>query len=759
MFASIMDGMKAQRERSTTNRREAAKLFNEHLKNQSDLGIEVTEQSLADAWDSNSGGVMRKHAPTQQRLQSIVTAQNKSLAEKQAATDFAATEQQRRVDAFVLEDLKKGLNENSMLGDGARSVEDLNTSFTEMFENNPLMIESYIRQSGVGGNRLGEMQKGFYAEAQAPQMELVLQHIAAGSYDASTLKKVYTNVDPAFIDNAVDQAKKDQAQQDKEFEQADIIFAEGRDVFAEGRITFKNQQVTFQRKEKEAILAAAQKVVQDTYQNKFNNLTLVEKNAAIEKAEKDIIRLVIEQNQDDLKFAQDQYTFHADVTQAILTAADLVTTRAATNAESAYNFGQTKVEDSQALKVFNQDQAKQPAIDLQSAKKDIDDNYTTATIETVTADLSRWGLTDPAIITQTWNQVRKKQEVFDLTGMTANNNSVKEKLITATSKNQKRVADFKVMTNSSLLANFKSVPADYHPEINAVAQRHIIGSDTVMPMRDWITKQVESGAWDDTNAVQRQSALYTWLESTGTPTYSSQMAQLQANSKSLAGVTQYTPARFKEVYISAFQTDAEYAIAQMENASQSNNVAGYNSAKASLAVLLTETQQDLLARKNNPQKAFGMRASQEEMSAATTDLGQLLKTIIDASEGIEVPVEKDEVDKGLRYEPVLFTPDFGSSSRIRSVDDALSYLANRTGGRAFSASGLSALQDDYTNLISSHEANKEELKKLENTNNVTEKLRLDKLLVENLNKLHEIHFEVKQIIRKVIADSERVGFI
>jgi len=755
MFASIMDGMKAQRERSTTNRREAAKLFNEHLKNQSDLGIEVTEQSLADAWDSNSGGVMRKHAPTQQRLQSIVTAQNKSLAEKQLVSEINQLEQSQKI---------RAMNESSLQGffkTQARKIptaKDIST-LRESLGTNQLLLDDFDTYTGSGTN-IASMQSAYDRDQQAPEMEKVMQLIATMRFpDAESLKKVYTNVNPEFIDNAVAQAQQGIDQQDKEFEQADIIFAEGRDVFAEGRITFKNQQVTFQREEKEAILAAAQKVVQDTYQNKFNNLTLVEKNAAIEKAEKDIIRLVIEQNQDDLKFAQDQYTFHADVTQAILTAADLVTTRAATNAESAYNFGQTKVEDSQALKVFNQDQAKQPAIDLQSAKKDIDDNYTTATIETVTADLSRWGLTDPAIITQTWNQVRKKQEVFDLTGMTANNNAVKEKLITATSKNQKRVADFKVMTNSSLLANFKSVPADYHPEINAVAQRHIIGSDTVMPMRDWITKQVESGAWDDTNAVQRQSALYTWLESTGTPTYSSQMAQLQANSKSLAGVTQYTPARFKEVYISAFQTDAEYAIAQMENASQSNNVAGYNSAKASLAVLLTETQQDLLARKNNPQKAFGMRASQEEMSAATTDLGQLLKTIIDASEGIEVPVEKDEVDKGLRYEPVLFTPDFGSSSRIRSVDDALSYLANRTGGRAFSASGLSALQDDYTNLISSHEANKEELKKLENTNNVTEKLRLDKLLVENLNKLHEIHFEVKQIIRKVIADSERVGFI
>ena len=758
MFASIMDGMKAQRERSTTNRREAAKLFNEHLKNQSDLGIEVTEQSLADAWDSNSGGVMRKHAPTQQRLQSIVTAQNKSLAEKQAATDFAATEQQRRVDAFVLEDLKKGLNENSMLGDGARSVEDLNTSFTEMFENNPLMIESYIRQSGVGGNRLGEMQKGFYAEAQAPQMELVLQHIAAGSYDASTLKKVYTNVDPEFIDNAVAQAKKDQAQQDKEFEQADIIFAEGRDVFAEGRITFKNQQVTFQRKEKEAILAAAQKVVQDTYQNKFNNLTLVEKNAAIEKAEKDIIRLVIEQNQDDLKFAQDQYTFHADVTQAILTAADLVTTRAATNAESAYNFGQTKVEDSQALKVFNQDQAKQPAMDLRDAKKDIDATFQTATIESVTASLAAWGITDPAVIKQTWDETRSQQEVFDLTGMTANNNSVDQKIQKATLANQKRVADFKKLTNQTLIANFKGVPVDYHPQINALGGRYILDSNRAQVLRVYIAGQVESGAWDDANATQVQAALNGWAETNNIPTYSSQMAVMQLNSKKLAGVTQYTPTRFKDVYMDQFQTDAQYFIDVMESASQSNNLAGYDNAKASLALLLNDTQQDLLAREKDPQKAFGMRASQDEMSKVTSELKIMMKEMIASGEGVLAPEKKDEVDQGLRYEPVLFKPVFGSNTRIRSVDDAISYLENRTSGRSIyvTPQQLRDLQDEYNSLITSHEADKEELKNAQDT---TRKIELDDKIRANLEQLHEKHFEVDRLVRKVIDEGENASSI
>ena len=752
MFAAILDGMHTQRDKNTTNRREAAKLFNEHLKNQSDLGIAVTEESLSDAWNSNSGGVMQRHAPTQQRLQGIVTAQNKSLAEKQLVSEINQLEQSQKI---------RAMNESSLQGffkTQARKIptaEDIST-LRESLGTNQLLLDDFDTYTGSGTN-IASMQSAYDRDQQAPEMEKVMQLIATMRFpDAESLKKVYTNVNPEFIDNAVAQAQQGIDTADK---------LEGRD------------DLIFEQAQEDRVTNLAREIVEQAQADSNFKLNTLQLEAALLKARVAVKRLVIDNKQDDATFAQN---FEANVVAAAtlaqtainaeidrirnmsaedLAAEQLATTNKQGNKEAVYNFGQKQVVDTAANAATQRDVSLQPAMDLRDAKKDIDATFQTATIESVTASLAAWGITDPAVIKQTWDETRSQQEVFDLTGMTANNNAVKEKLITATSKNQKRVADFKVMTNSSLLANFRSVPVDYHPEINAVAQRHIIDSDTVMPMRDWITKQVESGAWDDTNSVQRQSALYTWLESTGTPTYSSQMAKLQANSRSLAGVTQYTPARFKEVYISQFQTDAEYAIAQMENASQSNNVAGYNSAKASLAILLNDTQQDLLARKNNPQKAFGMRASQEEMSSATTELGQLLKTIIDASEGIEVPVKKDEVDSDLRYEPVLFTPDFGSSSRIRSVDDALSYLANRTGGRAFSASGLSDLQDDYTNLISSHEANKEELKKLENTNNVTEKLRLDKLLVENLNKLHEIHFEVKQIIRKVIADSERVGFI
>ena len=744
MFASIMDGMKAQRERSTTNRREAAKLFNEHLKNQSDLGIEVTEQSLADAWDSNSGGVMRKYAPTQQRLQSIVTAQNKALAEKQAATDFAATEQQRKVDEFVLEDLKRGLNENSMLGDGARSVEDLNTSFTEMFENNPLMMESYSRQAGVGGNRLGEMQKGFYSEVQAPQMQKVMELIATGSFDALTLKKVYPNVDPKFIDDAVAKAIKTEAQRDKEFNQADIRFAQGT-------TTFQNQQVIFNREQEAAILTAAQTVKDRAFTNTSNEMTL-------DAAREAVTRLVIEQAQKDIVFGREGITFRRDIQKDILTAAQLVIERAATNAESAYNFGQTKVVDAQELKVFNQDQAKQPAMDLRDAKKDINATFQTATIESVTASLAAWGITDPAVIKQTWNETRSQQEVFDLTGMTANNNAVEQKIQKATLANQKRVADFKKLTNQTLLANFKSVPVDYHPQINALAGRYIIDSNRAQVLRVYIAGQVESGAWDDANATQVQAALNGWAETNNIPTYSSQMAAMQLNSKNLAGVTQYTPTRFKDVYMNKFQTDAEYAIAQMENASQSNNLAGYNNAKASLALLLNDTQQDLLAREKDPQKAFGMRASQDEMSKVTSELKVMMKDMIASGEGVLAPEKKEEVDQGLRYDPVLFKPAFGSNTRIRSVDDAISYLENRTSGRSLyvTPQQLRDLQDEYNSLITSHEADKEELK---NTKDPTRQIELDDKIRANLEQLHEKHFEVDRLVRKVIDEGENASSI
>ena len=749
MFASIMDGMKAQRERSTTNRREAAKLFNEHLKNQSDLGIEVTEQSLSDAWDANSGGVLRKHAPTQQRLQGIVTAQNKSRAEKQAVAEIAQMERDQTIRGFNEKALQSFFKTQS---GKIPTAEDI-SALRESLGTNQLRLDDFDTLTGKGTN-IASMQSVFDRDQQAPEMEKVMQLIATmKTPDADSLKKVYTNVDPAFIDNAVAQAQKG-------IDRSNVL--EGRD------------DIKFAQDQEDRVTDLARKIVEQAQADSNFTLNTAQLEAALLKAEVAVKRLVITNTQDDANFAQD---FEANVVAAAalakgainadidrirnmsaedLAAEQLKIANAQGNKEATYNFGQKQTVDTATNAAADRAVALQPAMDLRSAKADINASFKTATIESVTASLERWGITDPAVITQTWNETRSKQEVFDLTGMTANNNSVDQKLQKATLANQKLVADFKQQNNQTLIANFKSVPVDYHPQINALGQHYVITSNRAQSLRVYIAGEIEKGAWDDANATQVQAALNGWAETNNIPTYSGQMAQMQLNSKNLAGVTQYTPTRFRDVYIDQFQTDAQYAIDLMESASQSNNLAGYDNAKASLATLINETQQDVLAREKDPQKAFGMRASQDEMSKVMSELKVMMKEMFASGQGVSAPEKKVDVDQGLRYDPVLFKPEFGSNTRIRSVDNAISYLENRKSGRALyvTPQQLRDLQDEYKALITSHEADKEELK---NTTDTTRAIELDRIIKSNLEQLHEKHFEVGRLVRKVINEGENAS--
>jgi len=147
-----------------------------------------------------------------------------------------------------------------------------------------------------------------------------------------------------------------------------------------------------------------------------------------------------------------------------------------------------------------------------------------------------------------------------------------------------------------------------------------------------------------------------------------------------------------------------------------------------------------------------MRASQAEMSAVTTELDQLIRTMIDSSKEIEAPVKKVEVDKELRYDPSLFTPDFGSNSRIKTIDDAVNYLDAQTSTSFYGErDDLVNLQEEFRNLSKSHEESKVELGK---TTVANDQLKLDKIIKENLIRLNKITFEVKKIMRKVIKDSE-----
>jgi len=744
MFASIMDGMKAQRERSTTNRREAAKLFNEHLKNQSELGIEVTEQSLSDAWDANSGGVLRKHAPTQQRLQSIVAAQNKSLAEKQAVADIDALDRDRKIRGFNTTDLETFFTQNA----GAVPDSDSYQEFLKTLGGNSLRIDDANLLTGNGAN-MAAMQSAFERKGQDAKASTVSGLIELGVTSEAALQF-------SAPDMPIETIRAMVAKYQKGVDRSDVL--EGRD------------DLIFEQAQEDRVTNLAREIVEQAQADSNFKLNTAQLEAALLQAKVAVKRLVVTNSQDDATFAQNfeanvvaaatlaKQTINAEIdrirnmTAEDLAAEQLATTNKQGNAEAVYNFGQKQVVDTAANAATQRDVSLQPAMDLRDAKKDINATFKTATIESVTASLAAWGITDPTVIKQTWDETRSQQEVFDLTGMTTHNNAIEQKLMKATTTNQKRVADFKQLTNSTLLDNFVGLPDKYKPEINNVAQRYIIDSSIAQEMRVFVDNEIQSGAWENANPIQITAALNEWLESINVPTYSSQMAQLQANSRSLAGVTQYTPIRFKEVYMGEFQTDAQYFIDQMNNASQSDNLAGYTTAKASLAILLNETQQDLSARKKDPQKAFGMRASQAEMSAVTTELDQLIRTMIDSSKEIEAPVKKVEADKELRYDPSLFTPDFGSNSRIKTIDDAVNYLDAQTSTSFYGErDDLVNLQEEFRNLSKSHEESKVELGK---TTVANDQLKLDKIIKENLIRLNKITFEVKKIMRKVIKDSE-----
>ena len=748
MFAGIMEGMASQDAKTTTNRIEAAKLFNEHIKNQSDLGIEVTEQSLSDAWNSNSGGVMQRHAPTQQRLQGIVTAQNKALAEKDRAASFKAAVDQRTLYGYVETDINKALDLNRFSKTPMNNA-DLYDSLTGQYPVGSLQLQELQNQTR-SGNNLTDMQSFRDNEALSEASLELGKQLAQGYNDPKNLKSLFPSLSLSQIEAYIARYNEDRAQVTKGWDQADVIYEEGR-------TTFKNQQVTFKRKEEEAILAAAQKVVADTYQNKFNNLTLVEKNAAIEKAKEDIIRLVIEQEQDDLEFAQDQYTFHADVTKSILTAADLVTTRAATNASTAVDDGQQIIDNTVTNAATARSVSLQPAQDLRDAKIDINSNYKTATIESVTADLARWGLTDPAIITQTWDQVRAKQEEFDLTGMTTHNAAREQKLIKSTSSNQKRVADLKAATNATLQANFvnKNLPDNVGPPINAAGQRYIIDSLTAQKVAKHVNEQVAKGAWAELSQPEITEALFIFLQEQNVPTYANELAKLESVSRGLVGADQYTPAAFKDQYIPALQRDAEYAIAMMEQASQSNNLAAYTQGKGMLALLLSQTQQDLVIRKKDQQKAFGTRASQAEVMEVTTELEELMLMLTNSSKAIAAPVEAVKVINNLDYNESIFTPDSGSSARIDSIDKAVAYLENQTSGKFYNQKDdLINFKAEFAKLTEDYELAKKDLAAATAAGNVNEEIRLDNLIADNLGKIFDIQYDVRQIIRRVIADSQ-----
>ena len=652
MFAGILDGMHAQDAKNTTNRREAAKLFNEHLKNQSDLGIAVTEESLSDAWNSNSGGVMQRYAPTQQRLQSIVTAQNKSLAEKQLVSEINQLEQDQKI---------RAMNESSLQGffkTQARRIPtatDIST-LRESLGTNQLLLDDFDTYTGSGTN-IAAMQSAYDRDQQAPEMEKVVQLIATmKTPDAELLKKVYTNVDPAFIDNAVAQAQKGIDQKDKEFEQADILFAEGR-------TTFKNQQVIFNREEQDAILSAAQLVKDRSFTNTSNEMTL-------EAAKEAVTRLVIEQNQADIVFGREGVTFRRDITKDILTAADLVITRKADNARNVVDDAQKGKDNTQKGLLVERANANYPADQLELAYEVVNRQVkvNAATKQSVIAALAGRGITDQDTIDNTWNLVNATQSQQLMTEMT----QIKGSNAVALAKEEAQISILikeDVKTNQDKIANHMNAMKYSEGVVSAsniVSARFIISGREIGYFQDYVKKKVADGSWENASQVEILDSMAEFVARKN-PTFASKQAELVAQAKLRIGPDPYTPLGYKG-YVNETTDEFNVHLKSMETAIENKNLTDFKVAKGALTSLLIDMQADTKARKSNPQKVFGKTVTPEEVASSL----QLMKDLVTdmATKGdMKPPEEAAAVPENERpFDDQLYRPPLNGTKRLMDMD-------------------------------------------------------------------------------------------
>lgn len=681
MFAAIMDGMHSQREKNTTNRRTSAKLFNEHLKNQADLGIEVTEESLSDAWNANSGGVMQRHAPTQQRLQGIVTAQNKTLADKQAIDSFNLLKQNREIDAFIKQDIEDAMTIRSTSGN-TQSDEEFYAQLQSPYADNPVMSAALGTMTG-NGLRLRDMQKSLDAAAQSPMADQIVKMVNGGFRNAKALKDAYPQVDPALIDALVAEGVEAKGQQRKQFSQADTIYQEGR-------TTFQNQQVVFDQNQQASILAAAQLAVKTKHNNTFDTMTLVEKTAAIEAAKEAVIRKVLENSQDDMIYGEGRISFANNISKAIKDAEREVVEQAQQDDTLSRTNTQTDIVNQDQNAIRANTVGTIGADNLASANSVIDRQVSAnlATKESVTQALSSYTITDQATIDDVWNLTNVRQSRSIMQEMTKVN-------LMNTDKMAKKEAEIStliledVKTNQDNLANHIAVVEGVTEQVKSaavlVAARFNISGDEIFYFQDFVAKKIKEGTWDEASSQQVAQSMEEFA-ATRNPTFASKRAMLVAQAKNQIGPDQYTPLAFEAKYV--FDTSSEFDahLMSMQTAIENSDPIGFAVGKGGVTSLIIEMQADLKQRQSLPQQAFGSTATEEEVLQAIEVMQKLLADSAASAGNMVAPVEEVKEAEVIRqFAPNLYKASLTSTGDIKTIDDAVSVIQgninDKTGNR------------------------------------------------------------------------------
>ena len=670
MFAGIMDGMHKQRAANTTNRRESSRLFNEHLKNAQEMGVEMNTEDLTNAWYQNSGGVLARHAPSQSRLQSIVDAQNKSIAEKDRVSAFKADTDQRALYNYVESDIAKAIKQNRF-STAPMSNADLYESLTGQYQAGSLQLQELQSQTR-NGLSLGDMQSLQDNEALSEYSLELGKQIDKGFTNAEDLKSLFPSLSLNQIKAYVAKYQKTENQKDKEFRQADLIFARTG-------ITFQNQQVVFNREQEAAILTAAQTVKDRAFTNKSNTMT-------IEAAKEAVTRLVIEQMQSDLVFGQGQYTFANGVEKEILTAVQTATERLMTNTNAVVDINQ-KVMDNAQTQVSNTDQnaikenqvATIPAANAANANVIIERQVEVdeATFESVKAAYNSYNITDEAVIQNAWDLTNARQSRSIMTGMTTTNLSNASKLASSETDIAELIAKEITANSKKLGDHVKAITtnSDIASAADLLSQKYEMKGNFISAFQDEIKEKIDTGEWEE--ATQTQILISMTEMAQGVfPTYESKRASLVAAAKIRIGPDQYTPLAFKDLYMVEVQKEIDAHLATMNQAITNQDRNSFLVGQGSMASLAVEIIADLKVRGKIPQKAFGPAVTTEEISEAISGMTDIITQGNVAASKMEIPAEKEAVVKESRaFDANLYVPQlYASGGPITSIEGALSII-------------------------------------------------------------------------------------
>ena len=456
-----------------------------------------------------------------------------------------------------------------------------------------------------------------------------------------------------------------------------------------GVITWEGQQVTLKRQEQEAITAAARLLVTQSRDDTDYAMKLA-------KAEKDVARELITDRQKDVVFKQGVLTYNfnfeeatKDAAQKILDQgyADVDRGRQTTREDLAA--GELKKDNTQKALLVEQTNANYPAEQLVAARSDtggqIDASVAngTATLESITSVLNDYQITDPLIIKRTWEESLKRMNRATDAEMIQVNQGNLVKRVKSAEKIQSSMSALRQKSSENILKYFPESTPNVDTAIMVIANKYQLQPNLyVANLSDWIQEQIDEGAFGkDATSDSMITAISAEIESPSTPamqkianqkppTFSSQKQEMMAQAFSNIGVDQYTPSAYKTVHMPDVQSEVDAYLMNMGFAITNGSIDDFNDNKLAIADLILETNADLVARKRNYQKAFGVRTTQEEATALMKSMADLLLAAQAAADKMVAP-EPPVKEVAYPWSPDLYTNTTGDLDNVAQAIDII----------------------------------------------------------------------------------------